>query len=136
MDKLTPKRRSANMRAIRSKNMKPEITVRSLVHRLGYRFRLHAKQLPGTPDLVFAGRRKVIFVHGCFWHQHPKSTCRDAKAPDSNAGYWGAKLARNVERDAQNMARLKKEGWKVLVVWECETRNLESLARRICTFLR
>ena len=94
MDKISVARRSANMRAIRSTGSRPEMAVRHLVHGMGYRYRLHAKQLPGKPDLVFASRRKVIFVHGCFWHQHPKAGCRDARPPKSNLDYWQPKLER------------------------------------------
>ena len=108
MDKLTPERRSENMRRIKNKGMKPEMAVRRLVHGLGYRYRLHRKDLPGRPDLTFGPKRKVIFVHGCFWHQH--SQCREGRPPGSNAGYWGPKLARNVERDAQHLASLKELG--------------------------
>lgn len=135
-DKLTASSRSRNMAAIRSTGMKPEMMVRSLVHRMGYRFRLHAGDLPGKPDLVFRPRRKAIFVHGCFWHQHGKAGCRDGRPPKSNTGYWGQKLARNVERDAANTARLKSLGWKTLVLWECEVlKGGPSLERRIGRFL-
>ena len=135
-DKITAKRRSRNMSAIRSTGMKPELLVRSLVHRLGYRYRLHAKDLPGKPDLVFRSRQKVIFVHGCFWHQHPKQSCRDGRAPKSNLGYWTGKLARNVERDARHLVALKGMGWRVLVIWECEAlKGGDALARRIEKFL-
>ncbi len=124
------------MAAIRSTGMKPEMMVRSLVHGLGYRFRLHAKDLPGKPDLVFRPRRKVIFVHGCFWHQHNKPGCKDGRPPKSNTGYWGAKLARNVERDAASIARLKSLGWKALVLWECDVlKGGTVLKRRIMRFL-
>lgn len=108
MDKLTPERRSENMRRIKNKGMKPEMAVRRLVHGLGYRYRLHRKDLPGRPDLTFGPKRKVIFVHGCFWPQH--SQCREGRPLGSNAGYWGPKLARNVERDAQHLASLKELG--------------------------
>ena len=129
-------RRSRNMAAIRSKDMKPEMIVRSLAHRLGFRFRLHAKDLPGKPDLVFRSRQKVILVHGCFWHQHPRKSCPDGRAPKSNLGYWSGKLARNVNRDAHNIAALKKLGWRVLIVWECEAmENANLLAKRILRFL-
>src|SRR5687768_14024232 len=107
--------RSRNMAAIRSTGMKPEMMVRSLVHGMGYRYRLHAKDLPGKPDLVFRSRNKVIFVHGCFWHQHELASCRDGRAPKSNLGYWAGKLARNVERDLQNLDALKAMGWSALV---------------------
>jgi DNA mismatch endonuclease (patch repair protein) len=109
------------MRAIRSKDMKPEMAVRRLIHRMGYRYRLHRHNLPGRPDLVFPGPRKVIFVHGCFWHQHPR--CKLAHAPQSNLEYWRPKLARTRKRDRENRAALKAAGWDVLVVWECEIRR-------------
>lgn len=124
--------RSQNMRAIRSKGMRPELAVRSLVHQLGYRFRLHRKDLPGKPDLVFASRRKVIFVHGCFWHAHD---CKIAHKPKSNADYWGPKLQRNQMRDTKNNDALKAAGWKSLVIWECEIRSGRTLERRVKTFL-
>jgi DNA mismatch endonuclease, patch repair protein len=121
------------MRRIKSKGMKPELLVRSLVHRMGYRFRLHAKDLPGKPDLVFGPKRKVIFVHGCFWHQH--SGCRDGMVPSSNVSYWGPKLAHNVKRDAEHLASLEAAGWRPFVVWECETRDIVALRQRLCRFL-
>lgn len=135
VDKLTPERRSENMRRIKSKDTKPELAVRRLVHRLGYRFRLHRRDLPGSPDLVFAGRRKVIFVHGCFWHQHPDPACRDARPPRSNNSYWGPKLARTIERDAASEEELRKQGWDVLTVWECDIAK-PSLADRLGAFLK
>ena len=124
------------MSVIRSTGMRPEMLVRSRVHRMGYRFRLHAKDLPGKPDLVFRPRKKVIFVHGCFWHQHPKEACKDGRQPKSYTGYWSQKLARNMERDAANTARLRASGWKVLVLWECEVlKGGAALERRIRQFL-
>ena len=124
------------MSVIRSTGMRPEMLVRSLVHRMGYRFRLHAKDLPGKPDLVFRPRKKVIFVHGCFWHQHPKEACKDGRQPKSNTGYWSQKLARNMERDAANITSLKASGWKVLILWECEVlKGGSKLERRIRQFL-
>lgn len=126
-DKLTPERRSANMARIRSKNTKPEMIVRSMAHRLGYRFRLYRKDLPGKPDLVFAGRKTVIFVHGCFWHQHDAEACLDGRRPKSNTGYWSQKLDRNMSRDAAAQAALRDAGWKVHVVWECDTKNSDRL---------
>lgn len=105
------------MRRIRSTDTAPELAVRRLLYRLGYRYRLHRKELPGRPDLVFLKRRKVIFVHGCFWHVH---TCNAGRQPKTNQVYWSAKLARNVERDALNQAALLALGWESLVVWECQ----------------
>ena len=121
------------MRRVRGKNTRPEMVVRRLAHRLGYRFRLHRRDLPGSPDLVFPGRRAVIFVHGCFWHQH--DCPRGARRPSSNVGYWHPKLARNVERDREVRQGLENEGWRVLVLWECEMRDSEQLSRRLAGFL-
>lgn len=134
-DKLTKARRSANMAAIRSGDTKPEMIVRRMVHGLGYRYRLHRKDLPGKPDLVFVSRRKVIFVHGCFWHLHPKADCLDSRLPKSNEGYWSRKLQRNVERDGKCLVDLRALGWEVLVVWECETKDVERLRGRLEHFL-
>lgn len=124
--------RSANMRAIRSKDMRPELAVRSLVHKLGYRFRLHRKDLPGKPDLVFPSRRKVIFVHGCFWHAHD---CKISHAPKSNLQYWGPKLERNRARDEKNIGTLRADGWKTMVIWECDLKDLAALQSRLEGFL-
>jgi DNA mismatch endonuclease (patch repair protein) len=135
VDKLTAERRSANMRQIKSKGMKPELLVRSLVHRMGFRFRLHAKDLPGKPDLVFRLRRKAIQVHGCFWHGHESEPCLDGRAPKTNVGYWGPKLARNRQRDAESLALLEAQGWEVLTIWECETKDQSRLKRTISKFL-
>lgn len=124
--------RSANMRAIRSKDMKPELAVRKLVHGMGYRYRLHRHDLPGRPDMVFPSRRKVIFVHGCFWHSH---NCKAAHVPKTNQGYWGPKLERNRIRDARNIEALAAKGWQSLVVWECEICDERILKNRIVAFL-
>ena len=132
-DKLSVARRSANMRAIRSKDMKPELVVRSAAHAMGYRFRLHRRTLPGKPDLAFAGRQKVIFVHGCFWHQH--AGCQDGRMPRSSIAYWRPKLRRNIRRDTEHLAALKAGGWKVLVIWECETVDERRLRLRLQRFL-
>lgn len=122
-DTLSKDRRSENMRRIRSKDMKPEMLVRKVSHRLGYRHRLHRKDLPGKPDLAYPGKRKVIFVHGCFWHQHADPECKISRRPKSNLGYWGPKLDRNVERDSANQAELRRVGWDYIIVWECEARE-------------
>lgn len=134
-DKITTERRSANMRRIASKDMKPELFVRRMAHRLGYRFRLHRADLPGKPDLVFASRSKVIFVHGCFWHQHDAPTCKAVHTPRSNIEYWGPKLMRNVERDARVQAELIAAGWSVLTLWECELKDAEAAEQRLSDFL-
>jgi len=133
MDSISREQRSANMRQIRSKDTQPELALRSLIHGLGYRFRLHRKDLPGHPDLVFPGRRKVIFAHGCFWHQH--SECREGRIPSSRLDYWVPKLRRNQIRDAANQALLEKQGWRVLVIWECELKGFKSLTTRLKRFL-
>lgn len=133
-DNLSSARRSENMRRIRSADTKPEIVVRRAVYGLGYRYRLHGRSLPGRPDLVLTRQGKVIFVHGCFWHQHAR--CIDGHVPRTNEPYWGPKLARNTERDRENLRSLRKLGWKCLVVWECETGNLGQLIQRLTTFLR
>lgn len=134
-DKLTPVRRSANMAAIRSKDTSPELIVRRLVTALGHRYRLHRKDLPGKPDIVFGPKRKVIFVHGCFWHQHARASCLDGRRPKSNTGYWTPKLLRNVARDRDHRAALRKQGWHVLVVWECEAKDLARLSAKLAKFL-
>ena len=125
MDHLTVKKRSWNMSLIKAKNSKPEVFVRSIIHRLGFRFRLHKNDLPGKPDIVLRKYRIVIFIHGCFWHQH--KNCKRANIPKSNQNYWKPKLARNVERDRMNERKLIKDDWKVIVVWECETKDPEKL---------
>jgi DNA mismatch endonuclease, patch repair protein len=135
MDTISPERRSENMRRIRGKNTKPELVVRKAISAMGYRYRLHSSKLPGRPDLVFAKRRKVIFVHGCFWHNHSHVRCKIARFPKSNSDYWADKLRRNVERDAFRSAELRRTGWKVLVIWECQTRSIGSQLARIRHFL-
>lgn len=132
-DALSPDRRSANMRAIRSKGMKPELIVRKAVHALGHRYRLHRPDIPGKPDLAFIGQRKVIFVNGCFWHQH--RDCREGRLPKSNPAYWTPKLARNVARDAENLSHLKAAGWDALTLWECEISNANQLTAALKAFL-
>jgi DNA mismatch endonuclease (patch repair protein) len=132
-DVFTREERSRVMRQVKGKNTKPEMTVRRLAHALGYRFRLHRKDLPGSPDLVFPGRRKVILVHGCFWHGH--DCARGSRQPKQNADYWRAKIARNVERDRQAIAALGDQGWSVLTLWECELRDGDALSKRLTAFL-
>ena len=132
-DTISSERRSANMRAVHSRDTQPEISVRKIVYESGYRYRLNREELPGKPDMVFIGKRKVIFVHGCFWHQH--KGCKRATMPQSNVAFWQSKLARNVERDAEQMRSLKANGWKALVVWECETKKKLKLANRLRRFL-
>jgi DNA mismatch endonuclease (patch repair protein) len=124
--------RRRTMQAVKSTDTKPEWTVRRLLHAAGYRYRLHAKALPGKPDLVFPSRRRVIFVHGCFWHGH--HCARGDRMPKINAAYWSAKIGRNRVRDRQHLAALRADGWKVLTVWECELRR-PSLLRRLTRFL-
>lgn len=121
------------MSLVRSTGTKPEMAVRRLAHALGYRFRLHRKDLPGKPDLVFSRRQAVIFVHGCFWHGH--GCKRGARMPKKNREYWSAKIARNVERDAESVAAIEADGWRVLVIWECEMKDADRLARRLADFL-
>jgi DNA mismatch endonuclease, patch repair protein len=134
-DTISKSRRSANMAAIRSKDTTPELIVRRLVTALGYRYRLHRRDLPGKPDLVFGPRRKVIFVHGCFWHLHPAKACLDARFPKSNKNYWTPKLNRNAARDQEHVAALRTLGWRVLIIWDCETRNTIKTANRLRNFL-
>lgn len=133
MDTISPKQRSEVMAKVRSKNTRPEMVVRRLVHGLGYRYRLHRKDLPGTPDLVFPGRSKVIFVHGCFWHRH--ADCPLARLPKSRQEFWVPKLAGNADRDAKQIQALRRLGWSVMTIWECEVRDLGKLERRIRRFL-
>jgi DNA mismatch endonuclease, patch repair protein len=122
------------MSAIRSKNTGPELTVRRLVHGLGFRYRLHRRDLPGKPDLVFGPRKKIIFVHGCFWHQHSDTACLDGRLPKSRTEYWHGKLARNVERDRLNREALESSSWEVMTIWECET-SRPDLSDRLRAFL-
>ena len=121
------------MGRVRGKDSKPEMAVRRMVHALGYRFRLHARYLPGTPDLAFPGKRKVIFVHGCFWHRHPK--CIRTTTPKTRAAFWADKFKQNIARDAARERELKTLGWKVLVIWECETFDDGTLKSLVKSFL-
>lgn len=133
MDIVSPERRAAMMSRIRGRDTKPEILVRKLAHALGYRFRLHRRDLSGTPDLVFPGRRKVVFVHGCFWHRHPG--CRYAYEPKSRVEFWRTKFASNVTRDARVLTEIERSGWDALTIWECETSDLARLAQTLIQFL-
>lgn len=133
MDSLSKQERSEIMSRVRSKNSRPEIAVRKLVFGLGYRYRLHAKDLPGCPDLVFRSRRKVIFVHGCFWHRH--ANCALARLPKSRLEFWGPKLEGNRKRDDRNKRALAREGWGVLTIWECQLANTERLKKFVRRFL-
>lgn len=132
-DNLTAQQRSACMRAVRGKNTTPEILVRQAAHSLGYRYALHRENLPGKPDLVFVSRRKIVFVHGCFWHFH---SCTHGKvSPVSNMSYWHIKRERNRTRDKQNLRALRAANWNVFVVWECWTRDTHRLRERLANFL-
>ena len=126
-DDVTPERRRI-MQAVRQKNTKPEVTVRRLLHRLGYRFRLHRRDLPGSPDIVLPKHRTVIFVHGCFWHRHG---CKKTTTPKIRRNFWEAKFAANVERDRRKEEQLREAGWRVLTIWECQVNELEILAAHL-----
>ena len=129
VDTVSPEKRSRIMAAITAKDTKPELTVRRAIHAMGYRFRLHRKDLPGKPDLVLARHKLVVFVHGCFWHQH--KGCKIANVPKSRPEYWLPKLRSNTERDIASRAALEELGWRVEVIWECETKDLDRLADRL-----
>ena len=123
------------MASVRGKHTRPEMLVRRIAHALGYRFRLHRPDLPGRPDLTFPGRRKVVMVHGCFWHQHPDPACRAAAMPKTRQEYWHPKLEANIVRDARALDRLAALDWDVLVIWECELRDVLAVAKRLVAFL-
>ena len=129
MDTLTPEHRSWNMSRIKGSNTAPECLVRSLLHRMGYRFRLHRKDLPGRPDIVLPKHETVVLVHGCYWHRH--AGCRFAYTPKSNTDFWKAKFNENVRRDAIQFSQLNDLGWRVIIVWECETKDPTVLAERV-----
>ena len=133
--KETPEERSRVMRAVKSTGTTPDVAVRRMIHRMGYRFRLQRRDLPGKPDLVFPKLHKIVFVHGCFWHGH--SCARGARAPKANAEYWRGKIARNRVRDATSIAALKAQGWRATVVWECELKRSaeERVRKRLAKFL-
>jgi DNA mismatch endonuclease (patch repair protein) len=133
VDHVDSAKRSLIMAAVHSKHTKPEVVVRKIAYGLGYRYRLHAKNLPGRPDLVFPGKRKAIFVHGCFWHRH--TGCRYATSPKTRVQFWESKFQTNVDRDRRNVSDLESLGWKVLTVWQCELKKLETLTERLNEFL-
>ncbi|SMF93503.1 T/G mismatch-specific endonuclease [Methylomagnum ishizawai] len=135
VDTLMPAERSELMARVRSKDTRPEILVRRLVHAMGYRYRLHVGRLPGSPDLVFPRLRKVLFVHGCFWHQHPNPRCKIARLPKSRPEFWHPKLEGNRRRDERQQEALLDLGWHFMVVWECETWDIPSLIEKIQMFL-
>lgn len=132
-DIYSPEKRSEIMGRVKGRDTKPERAVRSLIHRMGFRFRLHASQLPGRPDIVLPRHRKVIFVHGCFWHQHPG--CRRAKLPQTRAEWWKSKLTRNSQRDSETQEQLRQQGWEVLVIWQCQLRDPCRLEAELRKFL-
>jgi DNA mismatch endonuclease, patch repair protein len=133
VDRLTPEARSQNMARIRGKDTSPEMAVRKLLHLMGYRYRLHVRRLPGKPDITFPARKKVVFVRGCFWHRHPG--CQYAYMPKSRVGFWQRKFEQNVERDSRNIRALAEQGWRALVVWECEATDGQPLRERLASFL-
>lgn len=134
MDKLAPERRSENMRQIRGKNTAPELAIRKLCRKIGFTgYRIHRKDLPGTPDLAWVGRKLAIFVHGCFWHGH--DCAEGIRKPKSNRDYWIPKIERNQQRDAENIAALRTAGWNVLVIWECEINGQGCFSKRLQQFL-
>jgi DNA mismatch endonuclease (patch repair protein) len=132
-DHLSKIQRSANMRAVRGRNTRPEIRIRQMLHGLGYRFRLHQSDLPGKPDIVLPRLRKAIYVHGCFWHQH--KGCRRATVPQSNRAFWRKKLSRNAVRDSKQLSLIRKRGWRAMVVWECQLKREDRLKSTIERFL-
>lgn len=132
-DIVSRSKRKEMMSSVKQRHTKPEITVRRLLHRLGYRFRLHSKKLPGTPDIVLPKYKSVIFVHGCFWHQH--EGCRKSRRPTSNVEFWNEKLDKNIERDNRKESELKSLGWKVLTIWDCEIKDEDLLIEKIKKFL-
>lgn len=135
MDTLTPEARSERMSRVRGKDTGPELVVRRLLHAMGYRYRLHCRDLPGRPDLCFPSRRKVIFVHGCFWHRHDENLCNLTRLPKSRLDFWRPKLEANRLRDTDRQAALRDLGWSILVVWECELSHKEHLRNIFATFL-
>ncbi|MCW5775653.1 MAG: DNA mismatch endonuclease Vsr [Phycisphaeraceae bacterium] len=133
-DRLSPEQRSRNLRAIKGRDTRPEWIVRRLLHAMGYRFLLHRRDLPGRPDVVLPRHRVAVLIHGCFWHRH--SCARGRSEPSTRRAFWRAKFAGNVERDRRAVRALRREGWRVLVVWECQTRDMEQLRRQLARFLQ
>jgi len=135
MDKITGQRRSNNMRKIKCKDTKPELLVRRLIYCMGYRYRLGGHNLPGKPDLVFLGRKRVIFVHGCFWHEHDAPECKEKHIPKSNLEYWLPKLEKNRSRFTDNIHKLHRLGWKHMVIWECQLKETGEIIKDIQLYL-
>jgi len=133
IDVFLPEKRSWIMSLVKGKNTRPELIVRSLIHRMGYRFRLYQKILPGNPDIILKRHKKVVFIHGCFWHGH--KGCLRSKRPMTNRSFWNKKLSKNIERDKRQQKELHKLGWKTLIIWECQIKNLDHLKRILADFL-
>ena len=133
-DTVSKEVRSRIMSSVGRKNTKPERLVRSFLHSLGFRFRLHRRDLPGSPDIILPRHRVAVFVHGCFWHQH--RGCPKSRKPTSNTDYWDRKLAENIKRDRQKLSKIKKLGWHVIVIWECEAKSLRALSRKFAKLLQ
>lgn len=132
MDRVTPAKRSKIMAAVKSKDTTPELAIRRALHRRGFRYALHSIGLPGKPDLVFRPRRKIVFIHGCFWHGH---RCKKGKRPKTNKGFWNSKVENNKARDIRAARLLRRGGWSVLTVWQCQTRDMEKLVDKIARYL-
>lgn len=133
-DKISKEHRSWNMSRIKGKDTKPEMSVRSMLHNMGFRFRLHQKDLPGRPDIVLPKYKTVIFVHGCYWHRHPG--CKDTTTPKTRVEFWAEKFEKNILRDKKNTELLRKQGWKVEIIWECQTKNEDVIRERICNIFQ
>jgi DNA mismatch endonuclease (patch repair protein) len=134
MDTLSLTERSVRMSRVKGKDTKPELAVRSLVHRMGFRYRLHVRSLPGQPDMVFSSKKRVIFVHGCFWHRH--TGCALCRMPKSKLDFWKPKLEGNRQRDLRNQSKLRRTGWRILTIWECQVGDEDKMKQRVMKFLR
>lgn len=132
-DNLSPEERRKHMQKIRSKDTQPELFVRRILHALGYRYRTHVAEIPGSPDIVFTKRRKIIYIHGCFWHAH--ASCKLSHIPKTRSDYWRKKLAKNAERDSRNIEAATKLGWECLILWECELSDRDEVQKRLIEFL-